>query len=392
MERGIQYLRELAVREMVYYDPDNAQLPTDPDEVQCTQPMWWKFVWSTPSSYTNSLAVMEWKGEEAPIGTEVAGQLQQYEESLSSSIVLSVESLPWEFQQFRDDISFYLPIWTSMSAIRNKRSSAQERGCKGEGKEDGKVKRHPQWMKWLADWQYEESLSSSLVSAVEKLSQEVWQLKEDMSYSPPVRTHISAIRSKRSSAPERGYRAYTPRGILWFYLCNHREEMRKWDGKPTSTLRARVHELQGKTAVKRDSSRKNAAPFSSGQPPRPSERPDCTYDPPEGTSKSFFQEGSSKYDEQDERGPASSQVEERDNRVYWTVWIRWPGTSDPQEYKALVDTGAQCTLMPSSSEGVEPISISGVMGGSQQLTLLEAEVSLTGNDWEKHLLKKIYQT
>ncbi|GAB0207076.1 hypothetical protein GRJ2_003173200 [Grus japonensis] len=35
MERGIQYLRELAVREMVYYDPDNTQLPTDPDEVPC---------------------------------------------------------------------------------------------------------------------------------------------------------------------------------------------------------------------------------------------------------------------------------------------------------------------------------------------------------------------
>ncbi|GAB0206845.1 hypothetical protein GRJ2_003150100 [Grus japonensis] len=40
--------------------------------------------------------------------------------------------------------------------------------------------------------------------------------------------------------------------------------------------------------------------------------------------------------------------------------------------------------MPSSYEGVEPIWISGVTGGSQQLTLLEAEVSLTGNDWEKH--------
>ncbi|GAB0201537.1 valine--tRNA ligase, mitochondrial [Grus japonensis] len=36
MERGIQYLSELAMREMVYYDPDNAQLPIDPDEVQCT--------------------------------------------------------------------------------------------------------------------------------------------------------------------------------------------------------------------------------------------------------------------------------------------------------------------------------------------------------------------
>ncbi|GAB0206846.1 hypothetical protein GRJ2_003150200 [Grus japonensis] len=223
MERGIQYLRELAVQEMVYYDPDNAELPTDPDEVQCTQPMWWKFVRSAPSSYANSLAVMDWKSEEAPRVDEVAGRL----------------------------------------------------------------------------WQYEESLSSSLVSAMEKLSQDVWQLKEDISYSPPVQTHISAVRSKCSSALERRYRPYTPRGILWFYLRDHGEDMRKWDGKPTSTLQARVRELQGKTVVKRDSSRKNAAPVSTGQSPRPSERPDCTSDPLEGTSKSFLQEVSSEYDEQD---------------------------------------------------------------------------------------------
>ena len=66
------------------------------------------------------------------------------------------------------------------------------------------------------------------------------------------------------------------------------------------------------------------------------------------------------------------------------LWIRWPGMSDPQEYKALVDTGAQCTLMPSSNEVEEPICISGVTEESQQLTVLEAEVSLTGNEWEKH--------
>ncbi|GAB0206560.1 hypothetical protein GRJ2_003121600 [Grus japonensis] len=73
MERGIQYLRELAMWEMVYYDPDNAQLPTDPDEVQCTRPMWRKFVRSAPSSYANSLAVIDWKSEEAPTVDEVAG-------------------------------------------------------------------------------------------------------------------------------------------------------------------------------------------------------------------------------------------------------------------------------------------------------------------------------
>ncbi|KAK4806825.1 hypothetical protein QYF61_005621 [Mycteria americana] len=39
--------------------------------------------------------------------------------------------------------------------------------------------------------------------------------------------------------------------------------------------------------------------------------------------------------------------------------------------------------MPSSYIGAEPICICGVTGGSQQLTVLEAEVSLTGNEWQK---------
>ena len=93
MERGIQYLRELAVREMVYYETDNEQLPTDPDEVQCTRPMWKKFVCSAPSSYANSLAVINWKGEEAPTVDEVAVRLRQYEENLSSSLVSAGEKL-----------------------------------------------------------------------------------------------------------------------------------------------------------------------------------------------------------------------------------------------------------------------------------------------------------
>ena len=99
-------------------------------------------------------------------------------------------------------------------------------------------------MRWLSDsGQYEESLSSSLVSAVEKLAQEVRKMKESRSYSPPVWASVSAIRDKRFSAQEREYRGYTPRDTLWFYLRDHREDMRKWDGKPTSSLDARVREL-----------------------------------------------------------------------------------------------------------------------------------------------------
>ncbi|GAB0197904.1 hypothetical protein GRJ2_002255800 [Grus japonensis] len=40
--------------------------------------------------------------------------------------------------------------------------------------------------------------------------------------------------------------------------------------------------------------------------------------------------------------------------------------------------------MPSSHKEAEPICISGVTEGSQQLTLMEAEVSPTGNEWQKH--------
>ena len=68
-------MKELAVQEMVYYDPDNARLPTDPDEVQCTRPMWRKFVWSKPSSFVNALAVMDWRDKEGPTVEELASRL-----------------------------------------------------------------------------------------------------------------------------------------------------------------------------------------------------------------------------------------------------------------------------------------------------------------------------
>ncbi|GAB0205262.1 macrophage immunometabolism regulator [Grus japonensis] len=52
-------------------------------------------------------------------------------------------------------------------------------------------------MKWLAD--SGNMKRASLVSAVEKLSQDVRQLKEDISYSPPAQTRISAVRMRKSN-------------------------------------------------------------------------------------------------------------------------------------------------------------------------------------------------
>jgi len=124
IEISIQYLKELAVRELVYYEPDNAQVPTDTDEVQCTQHMWKKFVRSTSSSYANSLAVIDWKGEEEPTADEMAVRLWQYEESLSSSLISAVEKLSWEFQLLEESMSYSPPVRAHISAIRGKHFSA----------------------------------------------------------------------------------------------------------------------------------------------------------------------------------------------------------------------------------------------------------------------------
>ncbi|KAK4818601.1 hypothetical protein QYF61_015463 [Mycteria americana] len=209
MEKGIQYLRELAMLEVIYGDLDNVQSPKDPDEL----------VRNAPSSCANSLAILTWKDGEGPTVDDVVSNLREYEESIYSSLVSAVEK---QFQRF----------------------------------------------------------------------------KEDMSYSPPVWTSVSAIRSQ-CFLLERGHTGYTPRGTLWSYLRDHREDMRKWDGKPTSTLEARVCELQGKTITKEGSSRKIAAPVSSGQFPRQSKRADLTPDFSEGAPDSYIQEMGNEYYDQD---------------------------------------------------------------------------------------------
>ncbi|KAK4819027.1 hypothetical protein QYF61_024181 [Mycteria americana] len=100
VERGIQYLKELAMLEVIYDDLDNEQLSKDPDEVKRTQPMWQKLVWSAPALYASSLAVMTWKDGEGQTVDELAGQLWQYEESADR----------YHQQQYRTNRDSLIPI------------------------------------------------------------------------------------------------------------------------------------------------------------------------------------------------------------------------------------------------------------------------------------------
>jgi len=60
-----------------------------------------------------------------------------------------------------------------------------------------------------------------------------------------------------------------------------------------------VHELRGKAITKGDSIRQNTAPVSSSQLSRPGRQFDLDSNPLEGTSKSFLQEVSNKFSDQD---------------------------------------------------------------------------------------------
>ncbi|RMB97549.1 hypothetical protein DUI87_25913 [Hirundo rustica rustica] len=164
-----------------------------------------------------------------------------------------------------------------------------------------------------------EEIREKMEEVTEKMEE---MMRRNSSHVAPVRVTGPRIRAQQPPARERGY---TPRADLWYFLRDHGEDMGRWDGKPTSALAAQVCELKERNTNRGGSTKMKVASTSHDQ--------------------------------------AASQGEAWENRVYWTVWIRWPGTSEPQKYEALVDTGSQCTLIPSEYVGTEPISIAGVTGG-----------------------------
>lgn len=136
-------------------------------------------------------------------------------------------------------------------------------------------------------WDKEEYLNSFpwiCVSAVEKSSQDFHQFKDDMSYSPHLQNSISALRSRYSPAHVSRCKRYKKRNTPCFFLSVHKEEWRRWDGKPTSLFEESICELQEKS---RGFPKGSAALVPSGQFSRWDRR---ASDPLEGTFNSYPQE------------------------------------------------------------------------------------------------------
>ncbi|XP_049649847.1 uncharacterized protein LOC126035354 [Accipiter gentilis] len=92
-DEGIQYLRELAVVEVIYSDLDDDEVSKDPDDVLCTRAMWQKVIQGAPASYYNSLAAMYCPDMERPTVEKVSSWLQNFEENLCVSSSLQDSAL-----------------------------------------------------------------------------------------------------------------------------------------------------------------------------------------------------------------------------------------------------------------------------------------------------------
>ncbi|GAB0208965.1 hypothetical protein GRJ2_003362200 [Grus japonensis] len=90
-DEGIQYLRELAVLEVIYSDPEDDEVSKDLEDVLCTRAVWRKRIQSAPVS--NSLAAMYCLDMDTPTVEKGSTWLQNFEENLCTSSSLQASAL-----------------------------------------------------------------------------------------------------------------------------------------------------------------------------------------------------------------------------------------------------------------------------------------------------------
>ncbi|RMB93626.1 hypothetical protein DUI87_29852 [Hirundo rustica rustica] len=133
-----------------------------------------------------------------------------------------------------------------------------------------------------------EEMREKMEEMTEKMEEMREEMRSNSSHVAPVQVTGPRVRAQRRPARERGY---TPRADLWFFLHDRREDMGRWDGKPTSALAARVCELKERNTNLRGSTKMKVASALHDQAARYYRSEDDMSDPFEGTSIMYAQEG-----------------------------------------------------------------------------------------------------
>ncbi|XP_048786416.1 uncharacterized protein LOC125686467 [Lagopus muta] len=214
VEKGIQYLREIVMVEMLYepdFVPNHPHQDRDPEKVRATPEIWQKLMTTAPDKYAATLTSACDRYQEqqrTPLVYELIVTLQNYEQLLSP-IHAAVAAISKMMEQVSQLIN------------RDKPVAVSETLDEDQDNQMSLMKEMKEMMRAHLTKDYDPSFSCAL-------------------------SKISAVRGRRSPAQVRDN---TPQIALWYYLRDHGEDMRKWHREPTPVLRARVRELQGRSTT-----------------------------------------------------------------------------------------------------------------------------------------------
>ncbi|XP_005042583.1 PREDICTED: uncharacterized protein LOC101816049 [Ficedula albicollis] len=137
-----------------------------------------------------------------------------------------------------------------------------------------------------------EAYVSAVVKELEQLKEKIREMREEIrrNISHMARMQVTGPKVRAQSPPSRE-RGYTPRADLWFFLRDHGEDMRRWDGKPTYVLAARVRQLREGSTNQGSSAKVKIASTSHDQGVGYYRREDNLSDPLEGPCSMYAQEG-----------------------------------------------------------------------------------------------------
>ena len=224
IEKGIQYLREIALVEMLYdsnFALNDPRQNHDPERVRTTPEIWQKLTRAAPDRYAPTLLATFHRYEDQqrrPLVFELILTLQNYEQHLPPTHV-SISAVTELANRLGD-------VEEQMSLLIN-RDEPVEPVIVSETFDDDQDKQR--------------GLMKELIKLMK-----IQLIKEDGSPSSPVTSKISATEGKRFPARVRNNNRTASRVALWRYLRDHGEDMRKWHDQDTPVLRARVRELQNR--------------------------------------------------------------------------------------------------------------------------------------------------
>lgn len=190
-EEAIQYLRELALLEIIY--PSHEINTSNPEDISCTLPMWRKVIQGAPASFVNNMTTVSYSEIDEPSVGAMCTWLRNIEDNMGAAAAPPSQT---NKRYSRDSSDFHY------QCIPTKERLYECPQCENHYRDyrDGPKGRSQSWPR---------SRSPSVI--------------------------------RRRENPRSG-----TRGELWFYLLDQGENMRKWDGEPTSKLEARVKELRRK--------------------------------------------------------------------------------------------------------------------------------------------------